>query len=70
MQTIFFLDIPNYGEGQTSVTLQESGLVGEGIVIRIGSFLVKFPLGTWSGLGTQPLHNASGDLLVENVNMQ
>ena len=44
-------------------TLGETGLVGQGIVIRIGRFLVQTPIGTWSGLGTQPRY-------IEIVKMQ
>ena len=39
-----------------------SGIVGKGVVIRIGRFLVQTPLGTWSGLWTQPYWEAPSDL--------
>ena len=47
--------------------VEESGLVGLGIVIRIGRFPVQTPLGTRPGLGTQPRYEAPGDLRVEYV---
>ena len=42
-------------------------LVGSGIVVRIGRFLVQTPLGTRLGLGTQPHYKLPGDLRVKNV---
>ena len=46
----------------------QSGLVGEGVVVRMGRFPVQTPLGAQLGLGTQPCYEAPGDLEVENVN--
>ena len=46
---------------------RESGLVGSGVVVRIGRFLVQTPLGARPGIGTQPRYEAPGDLRVENV---
>ena len=46
---------------------RESGLVGSGVVVRIGRFLVQTPLGARPGIGTQPRYEAPGDLQVENV---
>ena len=45
--------------------LQTSGLVGQGVVIRIGRLPVQTPLGARPGLGTQPRHKAPGDLQVK-----
>ena len=45
----------------------ESGLVNQGVVIRIGRILVQTPLGTWPGLGTEPCYEAPGDLRVKYV---
>ena len=45
----------------------ESGLVGQGFVVRIGRFPVQTPLGARPGLGAQPRYEAPGDLRVENV---
>ena len=50
--------------------LGESGLVGQGGVIRIGRFLVQTPLGARPGLGTQPRFEAPGDLRAKIVNTQ
>ena len=41
------------------------GLVGWGIVIRIGTFPVQTPLGTQLGLRIQPRYMAPGELWVE-----
>ena len=41
-----------------------NGLVGQGIAIRIGRFLVQTPLGAQPGLETQPHYKAAGDLQV------
>ena len=48
----------------------ENGLVGSGLVSRIGRFSVQTPVGTWSALGTQPYYKAPGDSLVEIVKTQ
>ena len=45
----------------------ESGLLGKGVVIRMGRFPVQTSLGTWPDLGTQPCCEAHGDLQVEIV---
>ena len=45
----------------------ESGLVGQGIVLRTGRFPVQTPVGAWPGLGTQPHYEAHGDPRVENA---
>ena len=50
-----------------SLTVGESGLVGEGVVVRIGRFPVQTPLGARPGFGTQPRYEAPGDPRVENV---
>ena len=50
--------------------LEESGLVGQGGVIRIGRFLVQTPLGARPGLGTQPRFEAPADLRAKIVNTQ
>ena len=41
--------------------------MGEGVVIRIGRFLVQTPLGARPDLGTQPHYEAPVDLWVENA---
>ena len=48
----------------------EIGLVGSGITIRVGRFLVLTPLGAWLGLGTQPYYIFLGDPQVKMVEMQ
>ena len=48
----------------------ESGILGQGVVIRIGRFPVQTPLGVWLGLGTQPIFEAPGDLQLETVKTQ
>ena len=40
----------------------QSGLVGWGIAIRIGKFLVQTTLGARLGLGTKPHYEFLGDL--------
>ena len=45
----------------------KSGLVGEGVGIRIGRFAVQTPLGARPGLGIQHRYEAPGDLWVELV---
>ena len=49
------------------VAFGESGLVGQGIVLRTGRFPVQTPVGAWPGLGTQPHYEAPGDPWVENA---
>ena len=44
----------------------ESGLVGQGIVVRIVKFLVQTPC-AHPGLETQPYYEAPNDLQVENI---
>ena len=44
---------------------RESGLVGHGVTTRIGRFSVQTLLVAQLGLGTQPRHEAPGDLQVE-----
>ena len=46
---------------------RKSGVVGEGIVIRIGRFPIQTQLGARLGLGSQPHYEAPGDLRVEYV---
>lgn len=48
----------------------ESGLVDLGVRFRIGMIPVQTPLGTRSGLGTQPHYKTSGDLRVEQVSIR
>ena len=48
----------------------ESGILGQGVVIRIGRFPVQTPLGVWLDLGTQPSFKAPGDLQLEIVKTQ
>ena len=45
----------------------ENGLVGYGIAIRIGRFLVQTSLGAQPSFGTQPRYEAPGDLRVKSV---
>ena len=45
----------------------ESGLVGEGIVIRVGRYPVRTPVGARPGLGTQPRYETLGDPRVDYV---
>lgn len=51
----------------TCLTFRESGLVGSGIRLRIGSIPVQTPVDTQPGLGTQPHHEAPGDAQAEQV---
>ena len=44
--------------------MEENGLVGQGIAIRIGRFLVQTPLGAQPGLEAQPPYKAAGELHV------
>ena len=48
----------------------DSGLVGQGITIRIKSFLVQTPLGSWLGLETQSCWKTSSDFQVKIVKTQ
>ena len=44
--------------------------MGSGIVIRVGRFPVQYQLGARPDLRTQPRHEASGSLRVENEKTQ
>ena len=50
--------------------LGENDVVGQGVTIRIGRYLVQIPQGTRLGLGSQPRYKATGDLWVEIVKTQ
>ena len=45
----------------------ESGLVGLGVIVRIGRFLVQTPLVARLGLGNHPCYKAPSDPWVKNV---
>ena len=53
----------------TCLTFGESGLVGSGIRLRIGSIPVQTPVDARPGLGTQPHDEAPGDPQAEQVSI-
>ena len=50
--------------------LGKNDVIGQGVTIRIGGYLVQIPQGTRLSLGSQPCYKATGDLWVEIVKTQ
>ena len=47
--------------------MDDSGLVGEGLVVRIGRFPFQTALGAWPAIGTHPWYESPSNLWVENA---
>ena len=63
----------SYGRGlncNVEGMFSESGLVGQGVVIKVKRFPVQTPRDAWLGLGTQAHYEAPGDLQVKNPKAQ
>ena len=70
MFLILCLKVRTNGKWNLWKQFVDSGLVRQGITIRIKSFLVQTPLGSWLGLETQSCCKASGDFQVKILKTQ